>query len=335
MGGGVGGMVYSIADGNIKCSHANHRGDVIARTDSSGSLTYFALYEAYGKRTYEWGSDPDRQKANTKEEESDLDLLNEGMRYRDLETGTFLTRDPIRYGDGPNMYCYVHCNPITRFDAWGLSVNETTTTDPDDGSTQTDYEIEAEIIFEDEDLSDEDKEQYKQDIIDALMETYNGKEGDHSWSLSADNLKITIGTSASEVSENNHAIIVTSGENMPSKDPNTGVAPPAVAERGGGAMWINTDNFNARTASHETTHWFGSKDTADPRNENITWQSRYSDSMELNSTVVDQQQSYVDQPGAVNNNLGPRTQTSEIIDPGNREALKAADPTPRRYLPGY
>jgi len=98
MGGGVGGMVYSIKDGGtanetIICSHANHRGDIIARSDSTGSLTSFALYEAYGTRPYQWGADPDRQKANTKEEESDLGLLNEGMRYRDLETGTFLTRD--------------------------------------------------------------------------------------------------------------------------------------------------------------------------------------------------------------------------------------------------
>ena len=129
MGGGVGGMVYSIKDdgnGNddIICSHANHRGDVIARSDSAGSLTSFALYEAYGTRPYEWGDDPDRQKANTKEEEKDLDLLNEGMRYRDLETGTFINRDPIGYWDGPNMYCYVHCNPITHFDAYGLSDEE-------------------------------------------------------------------------------------------------------------------------------------------------------------------------------------------------------------------
>ena len=126
MGGGVGGMVYSIKkdeNGNpeIICSHANHRGDVIARSDTSGSLTSFALYEAYGTRPYEWGSDPDRQKANTKEEETDLGLLNEGMRYRDLETGVFLTRDPIGYKDGPNVYCYVHCNPITSFDPLGLS----------------------------------------------------------------------------------------------------------------------------------------------------------------------------------------------------------------------
>jgi len=36
----------------------------------------------------------DRQKANTKEEDP-TGLLNEGFRYRDLETGVFITRDPI------------------------------------------------------------------------------------------------------------------------------------------------------------------------------------------------------------------------------------------------
>lgn len=40
--------------------------------------------------------------------------------YRDTETGIFLTRDPLGYKDGPNLYSYVHCNPITRFDALGL-----------------------------------------------------------------------------------------------------------------------------------------------------------------------------------------------------------------------
>ena len=125
LGGGVGGMLYSIRDDEygrdrITCSHSDHRGDVIARSDDCGSLTWFALYEAYGTRPYEWGTNTDRQMANTKDEEAEIGLLNEGMRFRDLETGTFLTRDPIRYGDGPNMYCYVHCNPITSFDSIGL-----------------------------------------------------------------------------------------------------------------------------------------------------------------------------------------------------------------------
>jgi len=46
------------------------------------------------------------------------------MRYRDLETGTFLTRDPIGYIDGPNRYCYVRCNPIMMFDPFGLKVED-------------------------------------------------------------------------------------------------------------------------------------------------------------------------------------------------------------------
>ncbi len=50
-------------------------------------------------------------------------IRGEGMRFRDLETGTFLTRDPIGYGGGPNVYCYVHCNPINAFDPLGLTVD--------------------------------------------------------------------------------------------------------------------------------------------------------------------------------------------------------------------
>jgi RHS repeat-associated protein len=157
MGGGVGGMVYSIKRDltpntqnltpTIICSHANHRGDVIARSDETGSLTSFALYEAYGTRPYEWEAagtlgDPDRQKANTKEEETDLNLLNEGMRYRDLETGVFLTRDPIGYGDGPNVYCYVHCNPITKFDPLGLKTKDDYEEDKEEAEEKRDEEIE-------------------------------------------------------------------------------------------------------------------------------------------------------------------------------------------------
>ena len=89
-------MVYSIRkneSGDVirTYSHSSHRGDVIARSDDNGSLTWYAIYEAYGTRpeTYELGANPDRQMANTKDEEAEIGLLNEGMRYRDLETGVF------------------------------------------------------------------------------------------------------------------------------------------------------------------------------------------------------------------------------------------------------
>jgi RHS repeat-associated protein len=127
-------------------------------TTTASEHSYFALYEAYGTRPYEWGSDPDRQKANTKEEESDLGLLNEGMRYRDLETGTFLSRDPIGYMDGPNVYCYVHCNPITRFDAFGL----------DDGDTQEDLQDQMDYVDEQIQEVQDDVDEARQDFKDVV-----------------------------------------------------------------------------------------------------------------------------------------------------------------------
>ena len=44
----------------------------------------------------------------------------EGFRYRDIETGTWLSRDPAGFVDGPNLYAYVMQNPWTKFDPDGL-----------------------------------------------------------------------------------------------------------------------------------------------------------------------------------------------------------------------
>ncbi len=59
---------------------------------------------------------------NTKDEDP-TGLLNEGFRYRDLETGVFLTADPAGFVDGPNLYTYVKQNPWTSFDPEGLATD--------------------------------------------------------------------------------------------------------------------------------------------------------------------------------------------------------------------
>lgn len=46
------------------------------------------------------------------------------LAYRDLETGTFLSRDPAGMVDGPNFYAYVRQNPWTHFDPEGLYIDE-------------------------------------------------------------------------------------------------------------------------------------------------------------------------------------------------------------------
>ncbi|WP_395746281.1 RHS repeat-associated core domain-containing protein [Prosthecobacter sp.] len=119
MGGGVGGMLYSIRAEGPKYSLSNGRGDIVAQADSSATLTWTASYEAYGRRTQETGSNSDKQCANTKDEDP-TGLLNEGFRYRDLETGVWLSRDPAGFVDGPNLYAYVTQNPWTNFDPDGL-----------------------------------------------------------------------------------------------------------------------------------------------------------------------------------------------------------------------
>ncbi len=135
LGGGVGGMLYTLRPegGTLaaKYSYANGRGDVVAQANQGGAVTWTASYEAFGTRKLETGTNVDRQRANTKEEDP-TGLLNEGFRYRDLETGTWLSRDPAGFVDGPNLYAYVKCNPWTGWDPegladrqWGIVINDT------------------------------------------------------------------------------------------------------------------------------------------------------------------------------------------------------------------
>jgi RHS repeat-associated protein len=121
----------------LRFNRYNSRGDVVGQSDAAGVTTWAATYQADGRRTGEIGTNlnpkhatgrvrelgvnRDRHRANTKEEDP-TGLLNEGFRYRDMETGTFISRDPLGHVDGPNLYCYVRQNPWTMWDPEGLFV---------------------------------------------------------------------------------------------------------------------------------------------------------------------------------------------------------------------
>ena len=122
-GGGVGGILYTMRSNAPSFDHYDRRGDVVAQTNASGAITFQASYEAEGTHPISFGSTPDRQKANTKEEDP-TKLVNEGLRYRDLATNTFLSRDPALFVDGANLYAYVRENPWTHFDPEGLATEE-------------------------------------------------------------------------------------------------------------------------------------------------------------------------------------------------------------------
>jgi RHS repeat-associated protein len=130
LGGGVGGLLYSqrpagSSSNALLINHANARGDIIAQSNLAQSLTWTASYEAFGSHRFEFGSNPDSQRANSKEEDP-TGYLHEHHRYRDIENETWLSRDPAGFVDGPNVYAYCKQNPWSSFDpdglaSWGLS----------------------------------------------------------------------------------------------------------------------------------------------------------------------------------------------------------------------
>lgn len=121
MGGGVGGLLYAEnADSSgLNYKHYNLRGDIVATTDSGGSILSELRYLGNGDIKGSSGTQPaDKFKHNTKRVEDGF--VNEGRRYRDIEMMRFTSPDPLEYIDGLNCYAYCGNNPWGRFDPYGL-----------------------------------------------------------------------------------------------------------------------------------------------------------------------------------------------------------------------
>lgn len=121
IGGGVGGRLYTQdAGGLTNYPFHNARGDVIAQFSGGGSMTYHATYAASGMLQAQAGTLTGNYGANGKWEEPG-GLINDGFRYRDRLTETFITPDPAGFIDGPNTYNYVRHNPWSAWDPNGLA----------------------------------------------------------------------------------------------------------------------------------------------------------------------------------------------------------------------
>ena len=126
LGGGIGSILYSDRPGEstpVEYFAYNAVGHTVALTDGDGDVTKTDLYEAFGNIDSSYGSSDNNRLANTKERSAALGLDNHGFRYYDPEIGRYLTRDPIGYGDGLNVYLYVGNNPVNRVDPEGLTDN--------------------------------------------------------------------------------------------------------------------------------------------------------------------------------------------------------------------
>jgi RHS repeat-associated protein len=49
------------------------------------------------------------------------DLVYFGLRFYDLSMGMWISQDPLGFNEGPNLYSYLHSNPINYIDRYGLA----------------------------------------------------------------------------------------------------------------------------------------------------------------------------------------------------------------------
>ncbi|HEY5809432.1 MAG TPA: DUF6765 family protein, partial [Povalibacter sp.] len=106
--------------------HTDHLGTPRAVTDAARQVVWKADYEPFGAAHID--SDPDRDGKGVtlnlrfpgQYEDSESGTYYNLMRDYDPQTGRYLTPDPLGLADGTNPFAYVHGNPISGVDRFGL-----------------------------------------------------------------------------------------------------------------------------------------------------------------------------------------------------------------------
>ncbi len=109
----------------------DERGNVAQRVNGSGSVLSTDLYDGFGNVTRTGGPDVfgfGGQAGYYTDAETGLILCTN--RHYDSQSGRFLSRDPLGYGGGINLYSYTQNNPVNWLDPFG--------TDPDQVVIQQD-----------------------------------------------------------------------------------------------------------------------------------------------------------------------------------------------------
>jgi RHS repeat-associated protein len=95
----------------------DERGNVAERLDGNGNLLSADMYDAYASQSDPFGFGA--QAGYYTDAETGLVLC--GHRYYDPSTGRFLTRDPLGYAGGLDLYAYCGGNPVTQDDPSGFN----------------------------------------------------------------------------------------------------------------------------------------------------------------------------------------------------------------------
>lgn len=117
LGGEIGGAVLVELEGRRYIPIHDHRGSVRRVISLSGGVRELE-YDGYGR-----GKHGSVWTFCSKRYDSETGLVYFGRRYYVPGLGRWLTPDPIGFSDGPNLYAYVHSNPMSGIDEHGLLTN--------------------------------------------------------------------------------------------------------------------------------------------------------------------------------------------------------------------
>ena len=108
--------------------HVDGLGSVVGLTDTTGTVVEKYRYDVYGQVQITTASDtvlPQSAVGNRflftgRELDTETGLYYYRARYYDAKLGRFLSRDPVGYTAGLNLYAYVDNNPLSFVDPLGL-----------------------------------------------------------------------------------------------------------------------------------------------------------------------------------------------------------------------
>jgi len=94
-------------------------GNIVALLNENGEVEESYRYDAYGNELEKIaGINPWHY--SSKRIDPETGFIYFGARYYDPSLGRWITKDPLGYADGPNLYAYVHSRPVGSVDLYGL-----------------------------------------------------------------------------------------------------------------------------------------------------------------------------------------------------------------------
>jgi RHS repeat-associated protein len=118
-GAEIGAAVFLELSGQTYVPTHDQNGNVTALFIPSGECLETYRYTAFGEELASTNiGNPWR--FSSKRHDPETGFLYFGQRYYAADLGRWITPDPLEFEDGPNLYAYVHNNPLTSIDLYGL-----------------------------------------------------------------------------------------------------------------------------------------------------------------------------------------------------------------------